>query len=172
MYISSFSKFKNDLNRIEKYFESNDFFIINNSFAHFGLTIGRLNNIGWFDERFFGFGQEDGDFYYRYLEYYKNHPNKIACPSFEHLLDKARGNDYKNKSNNGTFLNDIALNLKYTFSTEATENMFGASAELKSKNIQDYIMPSERINNYDLLGESDEHKIRDRIKKLFKTDKN
>lgn len=65
--------------------KSNDFFItlennlsfqhpdacrINGSFSHFMIHKEIINNIGWFDERLLGFGEEDGDFIFRYIEIY------------------------------------------------------------------------------------------------------
>jgi hypothetical protein len=44
------------------------FFTINNQFSHFVLTKTMLHNLGYFDERLSGFGEEDGDIIHRYIE--------------------------------------------------------------------------------------------------------
>jgi hypothetical protein len=41
---------------------------INNSFSHFLINRSVLNEVGWFDERLLGFGEEDGDITFRFLE--------------------------------------------------------------------------------------------------------
>ncbi len=41
---------------------------INNSFSHFLINRDILNKVGWFDERLLGFGEEDGDITFRFLE--------------------------------------------------------------------------------------------------------
>jgi hypothetical protein len=45
-----------------------EFFKINNQFSHFVLTKTMLHNLGYFDERLVGFGEEDGDIIHRYIE--------------------------------------------------------------------------------------------------------
>lgn len=49
-------------NLLKKDFE---FFAINNSFSHFLLNKSIVKKIGWFDERFLGIGEEDGDYIIR-----------------------------------------------------------------------------------------------------------
>ena len=41
---------------------------INHSFSHFLLKKDVINKIGYFDERLLGFGEEDGDIYYRFIK--------------------------------------------------------------------------------------------------------
>ena len=41
---------------------------INNSFSHFLVNRNIINEIGWFDERLIGFGEEDGDITFRSIE--------------------------------------------------------------------------------------------------------
>lgn len=43
-------------------------FIINGSFSHFVVSKKELMEVGFFDERLLGLGEEDGDFYWRYHE--------------------------------------------------------------------------------------------------------
>jgi len=44
------------------------FFAINGSFSHFFLNKSVVKKIGWFDERFLGIGQEDGDYLIRMVK--------------------------------------------------------------------------------------------------------
>jgi len=54
---------------LEKHLENRqNFFAINNSFSHFFLNKDVIRKIGWFDERFLGIGQEDGDYLIRMAE--------------------------------------------------------------------------------------------------------
>lgn len=46
-------------------------FKINGSFSHFILDKQELIQVGFFDERLLGLGEEDGDFYWRYYKEYK-----------------------------------------------------------------------------------------------------
>jgi len=45
-------------------------FTINGSFSHFIISKKELIEVGFFDERLLGLGEEDGDFYWRYHEKY------------------------------------------------------------------------------------------------------
>ena len=46
-------------------------FKINGSFSHFVLDKQELMEVGFFDERLLGLGEEDGDFYWRYHQRYQ-----------------------------------------------------------------------------------------------------
>ncbi len=46
-------------------------FKINGSFSHFILDKHELMEVGFFDERLLGLGEEDGDFYWRFYKKYK-----------------------------------------------------------------------------------------------------
>jgi hypothetical protein len=56
--------FFNNLENYSKY--SNRSFKINGSWSHTFLLRNEISEIGWFDERFLGVGEEDGDFEWRY----------------------------------------------------------------------------------------------------------
>jgi len=45
-----------------------DTFTINGSFSHFGVSKKEVIEVGFFDERLLGLGEEDGDFFWRYHE--------------------------------------------------------------------------------------------------------
>jgi len=54
-------------NNLEKVIRvSNQSFKINGSWSHTFLIREEINEIGWFDERYLGVGEEDGDFEWRY----------------------------------------------------------------------------------------------------------
>nr|WP_269460367.1 hypothetical protein [Polynucleobacter necessarius] len=44
---------------------------MNGSFSHFILDKQELVEVGFFDERLLGLGEEDGDFYWRFYKKYK-----------------------------------------------------------------------------------------------------
>jgi len=43
---------------------------INSTFQHFAIHKDTIEELGWFDERLLGFGEEDGDIIWRYTEKY------------------------------------------------------------------------------------------------------
>ena len=63
-------------------------FKINGSFSHFVLDKQELMEVGFFDERLLGLGEEDGDFYWRYHQRYQR-----DIPSIEmSLIDNVQSN--------------------------------------------------------------------------------
>lgn len=70
---------ENILNNVIEYIQNTDdkFFTINNQFSHFVLTKSILHELGYFDERLIGFGEEDGDIIHRYIEMYGQRMNNI-----------------------------------------------------------------------------------------------
>jgi hypothetical protein len=56
------------------------FFKINGCFSHFVVSKKIMMKLGWFDERFLGFGEEDGDMMWRYIQTFKTPiPNYEDC---------------------------------------------------------------------------------------------
>ncbi len=50
---------------LEEHIKRNDTFTLNKSWSHFVISKDTVKKVGWFDERFLGVGQEDGDYAYR-----------------------------------------------------------------------------------------------------------
>lgn len=151
---------------MEKHFEQNKFFIINESFAHFGITLECLSEIGWFDERFLGFGEEDGDFYFRYMQKYLKHPTKVYCSTLMHIDDQLKGEEHS-EGNKYSRLNKVAVSLKYDFGENKVNDLFGREATKKSEEYQNYLSPLMQYETYDLLGISDLEIVEDQLKKYF-----
>lgn len=59
---------------------SNTTFLINNSFSHFVANRQEINELGWFDERLLAFGEEDGDYVWRYMKKYGTEIPSINIP--------------------------------------------------------------------------------------------
>jgi predicted glycosyltransferase involved in capsule biosynthesis len=69
LFVSDDVEITNDniLNEVESRINGTTM-MINNSFSHYICNRVELDSFGWFDERLVGFGEEDGDLIYRYLE--------------------------------------------------------------------------------------------------------
>jgi hypothetical protein len=155
-----------EFKEMEEYFEENNFFIINESFAHFGITLECLSEIGWFDERFLGFGNEDGDFYFRYMQKYLKHPTKVHCSTLMHIDDQLKGEEYS-EGNKHSRLNTVAVSLKYDFGKNKVNDLFGREVTKKSEEYQNYVSPLMQYETYDLLGISDMEFVENQLKKYF-----
>ena len=91
-----------------------EFFLINQQFSHFVITKQILHNLGYFDERLIGHGEEDGDMVQRYIRNFsKNIPN-LFIPNFSNLASY----DLKNQKmechiHNKPIVNRKIAELKY-----------------------------------------------------------
>jgi hypothetical protein len=72
----------------------NGFTRINQSFSHFLVNKKTIDNLGYFDERLLGFGEEDGDIYFRCL---KNNVRiyDIYINGFNNLVSNIRHENVK-----------------------------------------------------------------------------
>ena len=60
------------LNRVKKEIQKNEgrSFVINESWSHFLINKAEIDELGYFDERLLGIGEEDGDLCWRYMNLY------------------------------------------------------------------------------------------------------
>lgn len=60
-------------------------FIINGSFSHFVVSKKEAIEVGFFDERLLGLGEEDGDFYWRYHEKFNREIPQIEIDLIDNI---------------------------------------------------------------------------------------
>jgi glycosyltransferase involved in cell wall biosynthesis len=60
-------------------------FKVNGSFSHYVINRTELIEVGFFDERLLGLGEEDGDFYWRYHEHYGSEIESIDIPGIDNV---------------------------------------------------------------------------------------
>jgi hypothetical protein len=65
--------------------ENSTSFKINGSFSHFALNKKELLEVGFFDERLLGLGEEDGDFYWRYFQQFKREMPSIEVLGIDNI---------------------------------------------------------------------------------------
>lgn len=85
---------------------------INNSFSHFVINRKILNKVGWFDERLLGFGEEDGDIIYRFLEKGINIQN-LHVSGIINIVSDIRQNVKSGVGKYSLFNREFAFNEKY-----------------------------------------------------------
>lgn len=102
---------------------------INGSFSHFILHKMCLDDIGYFDERLLGFGEEDGDIMYRYIEKYNRWLEDIWVHGFTNLCVSSRDENIKPGTGKySAFNRDFYFhneNCKYKPDENGIESMFG-----------------------------------------------
>jgi hypothetical protein len=104
---------------IEHSLEAHHLVILNNSFGHFGTSRTALSEVGWFDERFLGFGEEDGDYYWRVREEYGEKSIAwISHHGINNISSEIGFNDEiaSNEANKYSIFNRAFLHHKYKFS--------------------------------------------------------
>lgn len=99
--------------------KNNSFFVINYSWSHFLISKDFIKEIGWFEERLLGTGQEDGDYHIRIVEKGKEVTKMVCHGITNHVApqDNAGWANISEKASTGTgktaAINDEFLYKKY-----------------------------------------------------------
>lgn len=107
---------------------------LNRSWSHFLITKQCIQEVGWFDERLLGIGQEDGDFAFRY-EAIKG----IAVPnqnfqSLVNVVDDSADDDVRKSDSKYSLYNQILIEHKYRDNLNGINGMYQSR---KSKEIEE-----------------------------------
>lgn len=89
-------------------------FKINGSFSHFILDKRELIDVGFFDERLLGLGEEDGDFYWRFYKKYKKEIDSANMSLIDNVQSDLADDGYtKGIRTASKFNRDFIQNKKY-----------------------------------------------------------
>lgn len=74
----------NLISELEKHINhsNNQLFTLNGSWSHFIITKKIIHELNYFDERFIGVGEEDGDMVHRYIKKYNKSIDTFNVPNF------------------------------------------------------------------------------------------
>lgn len=156
------------LSLIDAALDSSGLVVLNQSFGHFGVTRDALIKCGWFDERFLGFGEEDGDFAWRFVQTFGRDPLQISHGA---INNSASGSGYEHfasrKGMKYSLLNHLILQNIYEFSNGEGQGLFGTAARYVSRVERQY--PYERFRDEagELLMVQSEEEVRTRLKSIF-----
>lgn len=124
-------------------------FLINQSWSHFVLSRKEIDELGYFDERLLGVGEEDGDMTWRYIEKYGT---KVPNYKIKGLINYAEDTVYTYKPHNiktrsGTkyslFNWQFMYTQKYKPASDGIKGIFGDPAKLEDGGLTQY--PHERF---------------------------
>lgn len=91
-----------------------DTFTINGSFSHFVVSKKEIMEVGFFDERLLGLGEEDGDFYWRYHEKFNKEIPDIELGLIDNIHSNVTDEGYtKGIRTASKFNRDFMKNKKY-----------------------------------------------------------
>lgn len=94
--------------------EQSGTFKINGSFSHFVADKNELIEVGFFDERLLGLGEEDGDFFWRYHEKYQREIPSIDLLLIDNIQSDLADDGYTKGIRTASLFNrDFIQNVKY-----------------------------------------------------------
>lgn len=146
---------------------NHDLLTINNSWSHYLISDQCIEDIGPFDERFLGFGEEDGDYIRRVVKASGEGPMNILLPSFVNIIDQSRDPNIATSWGKYSLFNKCVFYLKYP-ETQSTSDFFARPGELFI--YEDYDVKSlQRFNRnfYPLLVSEDPKLIISSIKDFY-----
>lgn len=124
-------------------------FLINQSWSHFLVSRKELDDLGYFDERLLGIGEEDGDMTWRYIQRYGKPITNVRMKSFVNYAEETV-NSYKPiniQTHSGTkyslFNRRFMFSEKYAPDPGGIRGMFGEPVVLKDPGKEQY--PNERF---------------------------
>ena len=89
-------------------------FKINGSFSHYMIRKSDLIEVGFFDERLLGLGEEDGDFFWRYHEKFGDEIPSVTLPHIDNVCSDVADDGYtKGIRTAAKFNRDYIKNVKY-----------------------------------------------------------
>ncbi|MDT7515477.1 hypothetical protein [Rhodoferax mekongensis] len=103
-----FAKFEDVLQRQPGTFK------INGSFSHYVIDKSELIDVGFFDERLLGLGEEDGDFFWRFHEKFGREIPSVELPNIDNINSDISDDGYtKGIRTAAKFNRDYIKNVKY-----------------------------------------------------------
>jgi hypothetical protein len=137
-------------------------FVIIGSFASFIINYKCIESIGWFDERFMGFGEEDGDYIFRFINKYQRKPRVYYSSAIRHLDLQTRGDEVAGTGKYSLF--NLAFRcLKYKSSKHGIQGTFSVPQEMTLPIFDFHPMETFRRKNTKLMLVDDLQEISQRI---------
>lgn len=139
----------------------------NGSFSHFALSKDCLSSIGWFDERYLGIGEEDGDYAWRFEDHFGVPPQTSALSSIRNLDDPSRG-EFITGIGKYSLANRVFMQMKFELHSGTVKGMFDDVSIRRLSEIDPY--PHWRFHQLleQILSESDEAVIKEKIATLLR----
>jgi hypothetical protein len=138
------------MRKIESILKKNDgrSFLINRSWSHFVARKEEIADLGYFDERLLGIGEEDGDMTWRYIRKYGAPMASHTIKGFKNYAEDTMAQQPENikchsKSKYSLFNRRFVHEKKYAASPQGIKGMFDETMEMKDEGPDQY--PNERF---------------------------
>ena len=133
------------------------FKILNNTFSTFLISKNMLDEIGYFDERLLAYGEEDGDFVWRYIKQFGVYPQVSYINNFYNI-----GEGYGIEPPNLRFIQignvirpafnrDWCFTEKYSQENDNPIGMFGIPMKCNISNEKQYPYEKFKLENFNRL---------------------
>jgi hypothetical protein len=150
-------------NHIENLFNNyTSSFRINNSFSHFCVNRTEVFEVGFFDERLIGLGEEDGDWCFRWEKYHQKILPSVNTPlvqSFYHVKDENNSEGLEKDKNWGKYTpwnarwifankydpDNTELALKQGFPADGRGGMYGKPVAMREGFEELNFYPAEKF---------------------------
>ena len=166
--IISEKSFLNDIRSARSLAVSRGLVTINSSWSYFCISQETIKNVGFFEERFLGFGEEDGDYRYRYQEFAGELVANINLSGFLNVVDESRDARVSAGIGKYSLFNTCLMREMY----QESENGITGSFDIPMKKQVDYLNPNPvfffRKHFQEFLGEESESRIRQELNSFFK----
>lgn len=142
--------------------QTNTSFRINNSFSHFHVNRDEVFEVGFFDERLIGLGEEDGDWCFRWEKKYQKNLQSMNTPavkSFYYVKDEKNSEGMEKDSNHSKYTpwnarwifknkydpDNTELALKQGFPADGRGGMYGKPVAMREDCIELDFYPAEKF---------------------------
>jgi hypothetical protein len=131
---------------------NNKLFTINNSWSHFVANKLEMLELGFFDERLLGIGEEDGDMVHRYIKKYSHYPNNIISKNLKNISSNENQiNMKKGVGKYSLFNREFMFNYKFKKDDNGIKGMFDHPVEQVLKDEKLYPYEKFYLNNINNL---------------------
>jgi hypothetical protein len=139
--------------------------LLNNSFGHFAISRKCIQEVGWFDERFLGFGEEDGDFVWRYENKYGRLPQNLSSGGlFNQVSEVGHEQVVSPPRERHSLFNRAVVAEKYVDDVLGKSGIFGSGKRSVWVSMDTYPMDRWRSTMKPLLASNDISFIRNALR--------
>jgi hypothetical protein len=128
------------LDKMAEVAKSHGICLLNSGWSHFAISTKVFQEIGWFDERLLGIGEEDSDLTFRYEDFYgiSCFENSIHEKGLIHDSSSVFDSNLAKGKGKYSLFNWVYIELKYNFGKGAVSGMFERPATKQFVEVSQY----------------------------------
>lgn len=140
--------------------------LLNSSWSHFAIKSSIFQDIGWFDERLLGIGEEDSDMTFRFESFYGFTPPSISSDGFVNNSQETFDSRIKSGKGKYSLFNWVFIEMKYSFGEGMESRMFDLPGVKVISDLPLYPAETWRLGLQKCLLMEDRNSIETKIKNL------